>query len=187
MPFVQVTSSTGQTKFKYTICTPTCANAKSIKKNVPVLLFIHPMSIAEHIFHCEQRSKCSEIPCSKLFACSLQPNFPILDYDVSTSFPLTWEEGMVKHLEIKYLHITDRMKLQKMWYYSWYVLNLNEIFMLTWRPRMPFSCLPAILSECPQERPLPLSWRYHTPAVCCLCFSYHIFVSKYPLRWQRAI
>ncbi|KIK69163.1 hypothetical protein GYMLUDRAFT_188693 [Collybiopsis luxurians FD-317 M1] len=51
MPHVQITSSTGKTRFKYTICTPASAEAKSINRKLPTLLFIHPVSIAEHIFH----------------------------------------------------------------------------------------------------------------------------------------
>ncbi|KAJ4483868.1 Alpha/Beta hydrolase protein [Lentinula aciculospora] len=51
MPYVEVTSSTGKTRFKYTICTPSSEKAKEIDQNLPTLLFIHPISIAEHIYH----------------------------------------------------------------------------------------------------------------------------------------
>ncbi|KIK54234.1 hypothetical protein GYMLUDRAFT_1024073 [Collybiopsis luxurians FD-317 M1] len=41
MPFVKVSTSTGNIKFHYTISTPTCSNAKSINAGLPVLLFFH--------------------------------------------------------------------------------------------------------------------------------------------------
>ncbi|KAJ3795383.1 Alpha/Beta hydrolase protein [Lentinula aff. detonsa] len=53
MPYVEVTSSTGKTIFKYTICTPASEEANEIDKGLPTLLFIHPVSIAEHIFHAQ--------------------------------------------------------------------------------------------------------------------------------------
>ncbi|KAF9064737.1 Alpha/Beta hydrolase protein [Rhodocollybia butyracea] len=53
MPHVEVTSSTGNTRFKYTICTPTDAEATTIDPSLPTLLFIHPVSIAEHVFHAQ--------------------------------------------------------------------------------------------------------------------------------------
>ncbi|KAJ3821251.1 Alpha/Beta hydrolase protein [Lentinula raphanica] len=53
MPHVQVTSSTGKINFKYTICTPACEEASEIDKSLPTLLFIHPISIAEHIYHAQ--------------------------------------------------------------------------------------------------------------------------------------
>lgn len=51
MPYVDVTSSTGKTRFKYTICTPASEEADEIDRNLPTLLFIHPVSIAEHIYY----------------------------------------------------------------------------------------------------------------------------------------
>ncbi|KIK50303.1 hypothetical protein GYMLUDRAFT_182934 [Collybiopsis luxurians FD-317 M1] len=51
MPHIQITSSTGTVNFKYTISTPSSAEAKSIDPTLPTLLFIHPVSTAEHIFH----------------------------------------------------------------------------------------------------------------------------------------
>ncbi|KAJ4488698.1 Alpha/Beta hydrolase protein [Lentinula edodes] len=53
MPCVDVTSSTGKTRFKYTICTPASEEADEIDRNLPTLLFIHPVSIAEHIYYAQ--------------------------------------------------------------------------------------------------------------------------------------
>ncbi|KAH7878293.1 Alpha/Beta hydrolase protein [Lentinula edodes] len=50
MPFVEVTSSTGKTKFKYTICTPSSEEAKEIDAGLPTILFLHPVSLAEYLF-----------------------------------------------------------------------------------------------------------------------------------------
>ncbi|KIK60925.1 hypothetical protein GYMLUDRAFT_167349 [Collybiopsis luxurians FD-317 M1] len=51
MLHAHITTSTGKVRFKYTICTPASSEAKSINPDLPTLLFIHPVSIAEHIFH----------------------------------------------------------------------------------------------------------------------------------------
>ncbi|KIK58917.1 hypothetical protein GYMLUDRAFT_128653, partial [Collybiopsis luxurians FD-317 M1] len=50
MPFIQVSTSTGNINFHYTISTPTCANAESIDNGLPVLLFFHAMAF-HTIFH----------------------------------------------------------------------------------------------------------------------------------------
>ncbi|KIK56613.1 hypothetical protein GYMLUDRAFT_46939 [Collybiopsis luxurians FD-317 M1] len=54
MPFVQVSTSTGKTRFHYTISTPTCANAESITAGLPVLLFFHAMAF-HAVFHSQFR------------------------------------------------------------------------------------------------------------------------------------
>ncbi|KIK54231.1 hypothetical protein GYMLUDRAFT_100149 [Collybiopsis luxurians FD-317 M1] len=50
MPFVEVSTSTGNIKFHYTISTPTCSDAESIDAGLPVLLFIHALAF-HNVFH----------------------------------------------------------------------------------------------------------------------------------------
>ncbi|KIK54232.1 hypothetical protein GYMLUDRAFT_1024069 [Collybiopsis luxurians FD-317 M1] len=50
MPFVKVSTSTGNIKFHYTIGTPTCSNAKTINAGLPVLLFFHALAF-HNVFH----------------------------------------------------------------------------------------------------------------------------------------
>ncbi|KAK7437943.1 hypothetical protein VKT23_018378 [Stygiomarasmius scandens] len=51
MPFVKFKSSSGKTEFRYNIATPSSASAKSIEKNLPTVLMLHPVYIAQEIFH----------------------------------------------------------------------------------------------------------------------------------------
>ncbi|KAG7093263.1 hypothetical protein E1B28_006946 [Marasmius oreades] len=51
MPSVTVKSSTGTTKFKYNISTPSNASAKAIQKNLPTVLFIPAVYLQRDIFH----------------------------------------------------------------------------------------------------------------------------------------
>ncbi|KAF9264028.1 alpha/beta-hydrolase, partial [Marasmius fiardii PR-910] len=51
MPSITVNSSTGTTKFKYTISTPAKTSAKSIDKNLPTVLFIPAVYLQRDIFH----------------------------------------------------------------------------------------------------------------------------------------
>ncbi|KAJ3845835.1 Alpha/Beta hydrolase protein [Lentinula lateritia] len=53
MPFAKVTSSTGKTKFKYTISTPNCGEAEKIDASLPTIVFFHPVFLAEHIFQAQ--------------------------------------------------------------------------------------------------------------------------------------
>lgn len=50
MPTAKVKSSTGKTKFNYTISTPSSSSAKHIDKSLPTLLFIHPVYFGQQIF-----------------------------------------------------------------------------------------------------------------------------------------
>lgn len=50
MPFVEVTSSTGKTKFKTTISTPNSEDAEKIDASLPTIVFFHPAFLAEHTF-----------------------------------------------------------------------------------------------------------------------------------------
>lgn len=50
MPTTKIKSSTGKTKFNYTISTPSSSSAKHIDKNLPTLLFIHAVYIGHQIF-----------------------------------------------------------------------------------------------------------------------------------------
>ncbi|KAL0565126.1 hypothetical protein V5O48_016904 [Marasmius crinis-equi] len=51
MPSVAIKSSTGKTKFKYTISTPSNASAKGIDKKLPTVLFIPAVYLQRDIFH----------------------------------------------------------------------------------------------------------------------------------------
>ncbi|KIK54366.1 hypothetical protein GYMLUDRAFT_177371 [Collybiopsis luxurians FD-317 M1] len=50
MPFVRVSTSTGNINFHYIISIPECANAESLDENLPVLLFFHGMGLPT-VFH----------------------------------------------------------------------------------------------------------------------------------------
>ncbi|KAJ3827540.1 Alpha/Beta hydrolase protein [Lentinula raphanica] len=50
MPFVNVSSSTGKTRFRYTISTPSSASAEAIQPGLPVLFFFHALAL-HHVFH----------------------------------------------------------------------------------------------------------------------------------------
>lgn len=52
MPFIKVSTSTGKTRFHYTISTPACADAEAINPGLPVLLFFHAFAF-HTIFHCK--------------------------------------------------------------------------------------------------------------------------------------
>jgi pimeloyl-ACP methyl ester carboxylesterase len=52
MPHVRIKTSAGPVNLNYTISTPTTANAKSIDKALPTVIFLHPAFIAQEIFHC---------------------------------------------------------------------------------------------------------------------------------------
>ncbi|KAF8828439.1 hypothetical protein HHX47_DHR4000753 [Lentinula edodes] len=60
MPFVEVTSSTGKTKFKTTISTPNSEDAEKIDASLPTIVFFHPAFLAEHTFQ-EVTEKLPEI------------------------------------------------------------------------------------------------------------------------------
>ncbi|KAF8889587.1 Alpha/Beta hydrolase protein [Infundibulicybe gibba] len=51
MPHVKVKTSSGSVNFHYTISTPTHTSTKSINKNLPTVIFIHPVYIAQDIYH----------------------------------------------------------------------------------------------------------------------------------------
>ncbi|KAL0066714.1 hypothetical protein AAF712_006319 [Marasmius tenuissimus] len=51
MPSVAIKSSTGRTKFKYTISTPTNSSAKAIDKKLPTVLFIPAVYLQRDVFH----------------------------------------------------------------------------------------------------------------------------------------
>ncbi|KAJ3926347.1 MAG: Alpha/Beta hydrolase protein [Lentinula lateritia] len=53
MPFAEVTSSTGKTKFKYTISTPNSEDAEQIDAGLPTIVFFHPVFLAEHVFQAQ--------------------------------------------------------------------------------------------------------------------------------------
>ncbi|KAJ3885055.1 Alpha/Beta hydrolase protein [Lentinula edodes] len=53
MPFVEVTSSTGKTKFKTTISTPNSEDAEKIDASLPTIVFFHPAFLAEHAFQAQ--------------------------------------------------------------------------------------------------------------------------------------
>ncbi|KIK53529.1 hypothetical protein GYMLUDRAFT_207316 [Collybiopsis luxurians FD-317 M1] len=50
MPFIKISSSTGEVNFHYIISTPTCSNAEQIDPQLPVLLFFHSFAF-HNIFH----------------------------------------------------------------------------------------------------------------------------------------
>ncbi|KAJ4465979.1 alpha/beta-hydrolase [Lentinula edodes] len=50
MPFIKVSTSTGNTRFHYTISTPACADAEAINPGLPVILFFHAFAF-HTIFH----------------------------------------------------------------------------------------------------------------------------------------
>ncbi|KAK7044845.1 AB hydrolase-1 domain-containing protein [Favolaschia claudopus] len=50
MPDIKIKSSAGSANIHYTISTPGNASAKSIDKNIPTVIFIHPVYIASEIF-----------------------------------------------------------------------------------------------------------------------------------------
>ncbi|KAJ4485204.1 Alpha/Beta hydrolase protein [Lentinula aciculospora] len=50
MPFINVSTSTGTTKFHYTISTPSCDDAQMIEPELPVLLFFHAFAF-HTVFH----------------------------------------------------------------------------------------------------------------------------------------
>ncbi|KAJ3805398.1 hypothetical protein F5876DRAFT_81815 [Lentinula aff. lateritia] len=50
MPFTEVTSSMGKTKFKYMISTPNSEEAEQINAGLPTIVFLHPVFLAEHKF-----------------------------------------------------------------------------------------------------------------------------------------
>ncbi|KAF7326012.1 AB hydrolase-1 domain-containing protein [Mycena kentingensis (nom. inval.)] len=50
MPSVKVKSIAGSASIHYTISTPKNANAKSIDKNLPTVIFLHPVYIASDLF-----------------------------------------------------------------------------------------------------------------------------------------
>ncbi|KAK1223650.1 hypothetical protein PQX77_013472 [Marasmius sp. AFHP31] len=51
MPSVVIKSSTGKTKFKYTISTPTNPSSKTINKKLPTVLFIPAVYLQRDVFH----------------------------------------------------------------------------------------------------------------------------------------
>ncbi|KAJ7598906.1 Alpha/Beta hydrolase protein [Mycena floridula] len=51
MPTTKIKPSAGSLTVKYTISTPSNASTKTIDKNLPTILFLHPVWIGEHIFH----------------------------------------------------------------------------------------------------------------------------------------
>ncbi|KAF5345919.1 hypothetical protein D9758_011412 [Tetrapyrgos nigripes] len=51
MPSIKIKSSTGKGEFRYNIATPFSANAKSIEKNLPTVLMLHPVYIPQEIYH----------------------------------------------------------------------------------------------------------------------------------------
>ncbi|KAJ3885549.1 Alpha/Beta hydrolase protein [Lentinula edodes] len=57
MPFAEVTSSTGKTKYKYTISTPNSEEAEQIDASLPTIVFFHPVFLAEHTFHVQFSDK----------------------------------------------------------------------------------------------------------------------------------
>lgn len=50
---VKVKTASGTVYFNYTISTPKNDNAKSIDSNLPTVVFLHPVYIAQVIFHRE--------------------------------------------------------------------------------------------------------------------------------------
>lgn len=53
MPSVEITNSNGPARVNYTISTPTNPSAPSIDPSLPTIFFIHPVYIAQQIFHRE--------------------------------------------------------------------------------------------------------------------------------------
>ncbi|KAF9467889.1 alpha/beta-hydrolase [Collybia nuda] len=51
MPHIAITSTSGPASIHYTISTPSNASANKIDENLPTLIFIHPVYIAQTIFH----------------------------------------------------------------------------------------------------------------------------------------
>ncbi|KAJ3759719.1 hypothetical protein EV360DRAFT_20782, partial [Lentinula raphanica] len=50
MPTVSVTTSTGKTRFQYTISTPYSASAERLESDLPILLFLHSLAF-HNVFH----------------------------------------------------------------------------------------------------------------------------------------
>lgn len=53
MPSVKIKTKAGSVNFSYTISTPTSTSAKKIDKNLPTIIFVHPVYIASSIFQSE--------------------------------------------------------------------------------------------------------------------------------------
>lgn len=51
MPHLKVQTSSGPINFNYTISTPTCSSATTIQKDIPTIIFLHPVYIAQVIYH----------------------------------------------------------------------------------------------------------------------------------------
>lgn len=51
MPQVEIQSSSGPAVINYTISTPSSENANSIDPSIPTVLFLHPVYVAQVIFH----------------------------------------------------------------------------------------------------------------------------------------
>ncbi|CAA7264279.1 unnamed protein product [Cyclocybe aegerita] len=51
MPSVKIKTPSGSVQINYTISTPTNDNAKSIDKNLPTVLFLHPVYVGHAMFH----------------------------------------------------------------------------------------------------------------------------------------
>jgi pimeloyl-ACP methyl ester carboxylesterase len=52
MPHARIKTSVGPVNLYYTISTPATANAKSIDKSLPTVIFLHPAFVAQEVFHC---------------------------------------------------------------------------------------------------------------------------------------
>ena len=51
MPSVKVKTNAGSLHINYTISTPTNPTAKSIEKNIPTIIFLHPVYMGQEIYH----------------------------------------------------------------------------------------------------------------------------------------
>ncbi|KAL1702671.1 Alpha/Beta hydrolase protein [Schizophyllum commune] len=51
MPSVKVKTNAGSLHINYTISTPTNPSAKSIEKNIPTIIFLHPVYMGQEIYH----------------------------------------------------------------------------------------------------------------------------------------
>ena len=51
MPFVDISSTAGAAHMYYSIATPTNPSAQHIDRDLPTVIFLHPVYIASQIFH----------------------------------------------------------------------------------------------------------------------------------------
>lgn len=110
MPFIEVSSTTGNIRFHYTISTPRCDNADELDPDCPVLLFFHALAFPE-AFHCALFVTLKN-PKTHYALLQYQLNLVIRCWESLTSLFLTWDgKGTQK---VTHFHsLTDKKKQRK--------------------------------------------------------------------------